>query len=364
MFEQDKKAWKAKYEKKIREILANPEQIVAAIASRQSVQTKGGQMILKSTNKNHEFLSAEQLPQLYQDLDNPHESAHFEFSGTNKDRIEHTVTKHIHTENLEVSTSKRFLYDAAHWQAYSHLLINEGLQATQAEEITDNPDKVDELADNFKQFEAELQKIAANILLNELTNQQKLQNDTPKKPGFFGRIFNAIQNALASLANTVKNLLGLGTPTNQTTTPDEETPVRRSTDATTQSSDSSLSQGTSIQSDSTPISALSTSEREPLDERKTTTPDEQTPVRRSTDATTQSSDSTLSQGTSIQSDLTTISASSISESEPLDERKKVQEKFGKLGQQHEAALEAQSKSTIEKTPEATPEPEKPTLKTH
>ena len=311
MFEQEKKAWKAKYEKKIREILANPEQIVAAIASRESVQTKGGQMILESTNKNHELLSAKQLPELYQDLDAPHKDSRFEFSRSNKNRIEGTVAKHIKTQNPDIPTSKKFLYDAVHWQAYSHVLINEGLLATQTEEISDNPDKKEEIADNFRQFEAELQKIAANILRKELTNQQKLQNDTPEKPGFFGRIINAIQNTLTGLASAVKKLLGLGTPANQTTTPNE-----------------------------------------------------QTPVSRSTVPTNQSSASTLSQGTTIQSDLTsTLSASSTSEREPLNERKKVQEQFVKLGQQQEAALEAQSKSTIEKTPEATPEPEKPTLKT-
>ena len=311
MFKKEKKAWKAEYEKKIREVLADPTQTVDAISSRASVKIKGGQEIKESTNGKYQLLSANDLQELYHDLDAPHEGAHFEFSGTNKDRIQDTVAKHINTKGLEIPTSRRFLYDAAHWQAYSHVLLNKGLLTTQAEAIAQNPDKNEKIALEFQQFEAKLQKITANILRKELTNQQKLQNDTPEKPGFFGRIINAIQNTLTGLASAVKKLLGLGTPANQTTTPNE-----------------------------------------------------QTPVSRSTVPTNQSSASTLSQGTTIQSDLTsTLSASSTSEREPLNERKKVQEQFVKLGQQQEAALEAQSKSTIEKTPEATPEPEKPTLKT-
>ena len=313
MFEQEKKAWKAKYEKKIREILANPEQIVAAIASRESVQTKGGQMILESTNKNHELLSAKQLPELYQDLDAPHKDSRFEFSRSNKNRIEGTVAKHIKTQNPDIPTSKKFLYDAVHWQAYSHVLINEGLLATQTEEISDNPDKSEEIADNFKQFEAELQKIAAEILLNELRSPEKSQNVNPEKPGFFGRIINAIKNTLTGLANGIKNLLGFGTSENRTMPPNDQISV-------------SKADHPEIQSISSPGASIP----------------------------------------SVSSPPTTPSASSANKKGPLDQdqRLEVKAKFEELDRKQAAELKSEKGSTVDKTPEARPEVDKSTPKIH
>ena len=357
MFEQEKKAWKAKYEKKIREILANPEQIVAAIASRESVQTKGGQMILESTNKNHELLSAKQLPELYQDLDAPHKDSRFEFSRSNKNRIEGTVAKHIKTQNPDIPTSKKFLYDAVHWQAYSHVLINEGLLATQTEEISDNPDKSEEIADNFKQFEAELQKIAAEILLNELRSPEKSQNNdpekpaeillnelrspeksqndnpekpaeiplnelrspeksqnvNPEKPGFFGRIINAIKNTLTGLANGIKNLLGFGTSENRTMPPNDQISV-------------SKADHPEIQSISSPGASIP----------------------------------------SVSSPPTTPSASSANKKGPLDQdqRLEVKAKFEELDRKQAAELKSEKGSTVDKTPEARPEVDKSTPKIH
>ena len=373
MFEQEKKAWKAKYEKKIREILANPEQIVAAIASRESVQKKGGPMILESTNKNHELLSAKELPELYQDLDAPHKDSHFEFSRSNKNRIEGTVAKHIKTQNPDIPTSKKFLYDAVHWLAYSHVLLNEGLQITKFNAINDNPDKSEEIADNFRQFEAELQKIAAEILLNELRSPEKSQNNDPEKPaeillnelrspeksqnndpekpqnndpkksaeillnelrsqeksqnndpekpqnndpekpGFFGRIINAIKNTLTGLANGIKNLLGFGTSENRTMPTKDQPPV-------------STADPPEIQSISSPGASIP----------------------------------------SVSSPPTTPSTSSANKKRPLDQdqRLEVKAKFEELDRKQAAELKSEKGSTVDKTPEARPEVDKSTPKIH
>jgi len=221
MFEKKKKAWKAIYEKKIEEILADPDQIVAAIASRASVKIKGGPMILESTNKNHELLSADQLPELYQNLDAPHDDSHFEFSGTDKDRIQDTVAKHIKTQNLDIPTSKKFLYDAVHWLAYTHVLTTEGLLQTQIEAISNNPENSEEIAADFEQFHSALKTILAKKLSNELKSQQQKAQTSELAPAaqssFFARVINAVKNALSGLANAIKNLFNIGQPANRAT---------------------------------------------------------------------------------------------------------------------------------------------------